>query len=556
MPATHLSGAVGIAIMLGLGVFMLFIAASVRAMVRNTHDFVIAGRRIGLGFGVGSVIAVWTWSMAVMLSSAEAYTWGTSGLLWFIVPNGLAVVAMVPFALKLRSRMPKGYTIVEFVRARFSSRAASGLMLAAMIFGGLCEVFINLFGVVLVMGVVFHLNATTVLLITLAIITVYSYFGGLWTSAVTATFTTLMITVPAAIIVLYVLAKAGGPGYVFSHVKAAPPDNRTELFLPAAASGFGISLALGLLASTMADQTFWQKAWAIRPKNLNRTFLWAGLWFYPIPLTLGLLGLIATAHGVTLADLGSYGAGGVGPYVVSHLGLPVVLIAAYVLVICNACYSSIDGAFSALSSLVAVDIVKRVRPNIAEKKLIRLTKFSILVAGVIGALVVSSGINYVNLVNLVFFIKAVLIFPLGLAIFWRRMTGNAFVASIVLGVAVGLPLRETGHSLLSIVALEGVSGLVAVVVSLLGRREPFDYSALQQRSAALEEQAVSVGVRAAVPQHAGAAFAAGNQAVGHGNGASPGVLVADPPGAAPAPQPGGIRPLPSTGTQPWRGEFQ
>ncbi|PRC60658.1 sodium:solute symporter, partial [Mycobacterium sp. ITM-2017-0098] len=83
---------------------------------KNTHDFVIADRRIGFGFGVGSVIAVWTWSMAVMMSSAQAFTFGISGLIWFVVPNGLAVMVMVPFALKLRRQMPAGYTIVEFIR--------------------------------------------------------------------------------------------------------------------------------------------------------------------------------------------------------------------------------------------------------------------------------------------------------------------------------------------------------------------------------------------------------------------------------------------------------
>jgi Na+/proline symporter len=100
--------------------------------------------------------------------------------------------------------------------------------------------------------------------------------------------------------------------------------------------------------------------------------------------------------------------------------------------------------------------------------------------------VVSSGIDYVNLVNLVFFIKAVLIFPLGLAIFWPRMTGRAFVASIVLGVAVGLPLRQSGFSLLSIVALEGVSLVVAVGVSLLSS-ERFDFSTLDRGTGELEE---------------------------------------------------------------------
>ena len=65
--AGHLSGALGYALLFGLGAFLLVIAVSVRSFVRSTHDFVIAGRRIGLGFGVGSVIAVWTWSMAVLI---------------------------------------------------------------------------------------------------------------------------------------------------------------------------------------------------------------------------------------------------------------------------------------------------------------------------------------------------------------------------------------------------------------------------------------------------------------------------------------------------------
>jgi len=485
MEPTNVPGWVGYALLAGLGTFMLGVAFTVRSsIVRNTHDFIIANRRIGLGFGVGSVIAVWTWSMAVMMSSAQAYTWGTSGLVWFIVPNGLAVMAIVPFALKLRRQMPQGYTIVEFIRSRFQSRTASTVMLAAMIFGLLCEIFINLFGVVLVTGVVFGLNPTTVLLVTLAIVTVYSYFGGLWTSAITATINTLLITVPAALIVLYVLAKVGGAGAVFADVEAKGGELLNP-FSPATAAAFGLSLALGLLASTMADQTFWQKVWAIKPANLRRTFVWGGLWFYPIPLTLGLLGLVGISMGVTPEQLGDAGAGGIGPYVVSHLGLPVVLVALYVLVILNACFSSIDGAFSALSSLVAIDVVKRGWPKISEKKLITCAKLSIVVAGLIGGVIVSSGVDYIYLVNLVFFIKAVLIFPLGLAIFWKRMTASAFVASIILGVAVGLPIRQVGHDLLAIVALEGVSLAVAIGVSLTQRRS-FDYAALRNEAAELE----------------------------------------------------------------------
>lgn len=487
MQASDLSPALGIALMVGLGAFMLTIALAVRAMVRNTHAFVIAGRRIPLGFGVGSVIAVWTWSMAVMMSSAQAYNFGVSGLLWFIVPNGLAVMLMVPFALRLRRQMPAGYTIVEFIRERFRNRTASSVMLAAMLFGLLAEICINLFGVTLVMGVVFGLDATAVLLISLAIVTVYSYFGGLWTSAITATFNTLLITVPAAIVVLYVLHEVGGPSLVFDRVREADVAN-VHPFRWETASAFGLSLALGLLASTMADQTFWQKVWAMKPRNLEKTFLWAGLWFYPIPIVLGLLGFVGIALGVTPEQLGSFGAGGVGPYVVSHLGLPVVLIALYVLIICNACYSSIDGAFSALSSVVAVDIVKRVAPRVPEKRLFAITKASIVVAGAIGAVVASSGIDYVNLVEIIFFLKAALVVPLALAIFWPRMTAPAFITAVVAAIAVGFPIRQNVSELDGLIALMAVSVVASVGISLLGRSR-FDYSRLRESRTRLEADA-------------------------------------------------------------------
>lgn len=490
---SDLSPGIGFALMLGLGAFMLLVAFTVKTMVKNTHDFVIADRRIGFGFGVGSVIAVWTWSMAVMMSSAQAFTWGTSGLIWFVVPNGLAVMLMVPFAIRLRRQMPAGYTIVEFIRERFQNKPATTVMLVAMLLGLLAEIFINLFGVVLVMGVVFGLNTTTVLIITLATVTVYSYFGGLWTSAITATFNTLLITVPAAIVVLYVLQRVGGPGLVFQQVQEAGP-NTLDAFDTAAAAGFGISLALGLLASTMADQTFWQKAWALKPATMGRTFVWAGLWFYPIPLVLGLLGLVGLAFGVNTDELGSAGPGGIGPYVVSHLGLPVILIALYVLIILNACYSSIDGAFAALSSIVAVDVLKRAKPDISSKTLFRWTKGSIIIAGVIGGIVVSSGLDYVDLVNTVFFLKAALIIPLGLAIFWKRMTSTAFVSSLVLAIAIGYPVREFVGELQGIITLEAVSLITAVGISLLSKQS-FDYASLRRRGPALndERRAVDLG---------------------------------------------------------------
>jgi Na+/proline symporter len=153
-----------------------------------------------------------------------------------------------------------------------------------------------------------------------------------------------------------------------------------------------------------------------------------------------------------------------------------------------------------------VDVVKRLRPGVSERRLISSTKASIVIAGLAGGAVVASGVDYVYLVNLVFFVKAVLIFPLALAIFWPRLTGAAFVWSIVLGVSVGLPIRQAGYDLWGIVALEAVSLLVAVGLSLL-RKERFDYTSLRRDVGELE--AVPAGqinaepVPTVVPANAG-----------------------------------------------------
>jgi hypothetical protein len=120
----------------------------------------------------------------------------------------------------------------------------------------------------------------------------------------TGTLNTLMITVPAAIVVAAVYAKIpGGAQAVFDAAArltrgTCPCCGRTPR--PASAS----PLAFGLLAATVSDQTFWQKVWAVKSRDVGRTFLWSGALFYPIPICLGMLGLVGIAYGLKPADIG------------------------------------------------------------------------------------------------------------------------------------------------------------------------------------------------------------------------------------------------------------
>lgn len=474
-----LTPTLGFVVMVGLALFSLAIALLVRQrLVRNTHDFIISDRKIGFGFGVGSLIAVWTWAMAVMMSSAMTFQWGLSGLFWFVVPNGLAVMALIPFTRILRKHMPNGYTISEFITHRFNrSKVASGIVTVTMIFGIILEILINLKGTSIVMSSVFGIDWATAAIVGMICVLTYSYFGGLWTSVMTATINTLMITVPAAIVVSLVYDKIpGGATAVMSAVGAANPENLSVL-RPDAAAGFGITLAFGLLAATVADQTFWQKAWGIRADHVNRSFLWAGALFYPIPIALGMLGLVGIAFGLTATDIGGDIAA-IGPYVVSHIGLPVALVVLYVLVILAACYSTIDGASAALASIVAVDIIKRVAPRTSERVLFLTTKISVLIGGSIALAIVLSGINFTTLVLTTYALKTSILLPLVLAIVWRRTNTIGFVGGVTLSILIGMPLREIYGELIGTLSILAISGLSVVIGAYLKPGVKFDNASL------------------------------------------------------------------------------
>jgi Na+/proline symporter len=483
-----LSPTLGVAVIVGLGVLMLLLALTVRSMIRTTDDYVAAGRRIGLGFGVGSVIAVWTWSVAVLTSAAVTYTWGISGLFWFVVPNGLAIMLLAPFALHLRKKLPAGYTITQFIKERFNNPAATAAVLAVIIFTAGMSILLNALGAVIVLNTIFGIKPLAILLIALVIVTIYSYFGGLWTSAITGTINTLLLSVPAAIVLLFVLAKLGGPEVIFDKVRSAGPQF-FDLARGITAANFGIVTALGLLAVAIADQALWQKVWAIKPDRLARTFLWAGAWFYPIPITVGLLGFIGLALGVAVPDqIGDPAA--IGPYVISHIGLPVGLVVLFTLVILNACFSATDGAFAALTSVVAVDIVRPLWPHMGDRTLFLITRLSIVVASLIVGIIVLLGLQFVDLLLFMFAVQIAFAIPITLSIFWSRFTATAFVLGCSLALVIGLPIRLSYPEPWGTLAIFAVSLVVSVGVSLV-QNQTFDFRTLRERGRVIRPVAIT-----------------------------------------------------------------
>jgi urea-proton symporter len=492
----------GVPTQIAIGMVMLALVYYIkRNLVSSTKDFVIANRKIGFGFGVAGLISIWTWAMAVMMSAAQTYSYGLSGLFWFTVPNGLAVILVIPFARKIRQIMPQGYTIPEFVNARFGAdKIAVAVVVLGAMFGSLIEVIINIKGTSLVISNVFGTDARIAAIVGLTVVLLYSLLGGLWASVSTSTLSTLLHTVPPAIIIVAVLYTAGGSDAVW-HSVAAQGHDLLSVTRPDAAMGFGITLALGLITATVAGQEYWQVAWALKRKDVSRTFLWAGALFYPIPICIGILGLVGLALHIDLKTLGG-DAAAIGPYLISHLNLPIWIVIMYVVVILTACYSVIDSAFTAISSVAVVDVVKPIKPDISERALFVWAKIPMAIAAAIAAAIVLTGVDFVTIVLTSYAIRTAVLVPLILALFWPRVTAPGFVGGIVAAIAIGMPIRGIYGELWGSIAILAISAAVPLVLGFASGAK-FDYAGLKNRKDATEADVVPAPLLAGAISSAG-----------------------------------------------------
>jgi Na+/proline symporter len=151
----------------------------------------------------------------------------------------------------------------------------------------------------------------------------------------------------------------------------------------------------------------------------------------------------------------------------------------YVFVILSACYSTIDGSLSAISSIAAVDVVKPLAPSISEKSLFSLTQLSMVIASIIATIVVLSGADFVTIVLTTYAIRTAILIPLMLAIFWSKMTASGFAWGTVAAIAIGMPIRMVYGELIGTIAILLISAMIPLILGLMNTKS-FDYTTLMQ----------------------------------------------------------------------------
>lgn len=289
------------------------------------------------------------------------YSLGSMGLIFF-----------APMAERIRTLMPKGYTSGDFIRLRYG-KAGWYVFLAISVFYGLgWLISMGMAGGILMnalTGMDYFVGMSVILFICL----IYTILGGLY--AVIGT-----DYIQSVVILLGIVAVAGMIYFnnSFDSIHTALLANRPgllNLLLPASLMFLFNNLLFGL-GEIFHSNVWWSRAFAFRQGVGMKAYLFAGIFWAPIPIVAGSIAMAAP-----VLDLNVPAVDMIGPMVAANvLGVSGAIL--IFVVVFASLASSLDSLLAATSDLIVEDVYrKHFAPQASERKLRKASMVIILLLG-------------------------------------------------------------------------------------------------------------------------------------------------------------------------------
>jgi urea-proton symporter len=429
---------------------------------RSLEGFMVAGRNVGLALGSATAMATWVTSNTTMLAPQLALELGVWGMLAYSTAS-LGLLLFAPLATRIRRLMPQGYTSAEFVELRYGKAAWAIFLVLSLFYALTWLVSMGMAGGLLIealTGIDYRVGMTVVL----GVCVLYTVSGGLYAVIGTDFIQSLIVLVGLCTVGVFVLSEVS-----VEQVHAAVLDERPMLLqvvFPAALLALFNNLLFGL-GEVFHSNVWWSRAFAMREGVGGRAYALAGLFWWPVPVVAGFLGLAAPALGIGVArpDM-------VAPIVAGTLLGQTGAVLVFVVVFASIA-SSVDSLLAATSDLVTKEIVQRlVLPRADSARLRRVAGWVVIGTGVLAWLLCLPKVG--TLATVLFFagpMVASMIWPIVAGLYWPRATATGAVAGMVAGTTVGLIVYLTVGWYVASLAGALVSAVVVIVTTLASRSE-------------------------------------------------------------------------------------
>jgi solute:Na+ symporter, SSS family len=454
----------------GVGV-IAFLAASLvvgtltsRLVKRSSKRYMVAGKSLPLFF-VGTMLAAQSIDGNSSLGNVSlVYQFG----FWAgaVIPIGLTVCLVLTgaFYAKKLNKMSM-LTLPDFYYRRFGA-GPEGISAILMMISFIVLVAGNFAASGFILSAVLHIDFFWAMLIAALVVLVYTFAGGLFSSAYTDIFQIYLAI--AAFWAAFIFFAGGFSGVDFGTILGnAPPSyldlsGLTDMGNGALVNWAGI-LALGLGDIVALD--FMERVFAAKDGKTARrgAFMGGGLTALTIIPT-SMMGIVALYFLPNLADpFTAY-----PDIAINHV--PFAIGVALLMGVLGASMSTANGGLLAISSVMSRNIIQRdilrkwfKKPGMEDRKLLRTTRIFTIpmmaAAFILGYLLPQPGVYLILAFDIVF---AGAWAPLTLGLFWKKSNWYAAITSLILGSGLRLLLFFTTPP-----ELAGLDTMIPPIVSFV-----------------------------------------------------------------------------------------
>lgn len=462
-----------------MGYLLISLLAGIIAArkVKTESDFVSAGRKLPLIIATTTVFATWFGSETVLGASSRFAEEGFSGVIEDPFGASLCLILVGLFFARPLYRMNlltfgDYYKVTygrkaEFVSAFFLILSYLGWVAAQLVAAGIC-IHMVIPGMSLEYGV----------LLSAAIVFIYTVYGGMWSVSITDFIQTIMIIAGMIAAALVLVPRAGGLNHLIAETPSGFFSFNNDRSLDGWIVHFAAWITIGL--GSIPQQDVYQRVMASKnEKTAVRSSLLGGVMYFTIALIPLLLTLCAK---VLLHDTPEDAQLMLPTLILQHTGIWIQIL--FFGALLAAILSTASGALLAPSVILSENLLlPRLKSHPGEKQRLLLLRASVVMVGVVSLAMALTRKDIYELVGEASAISLVGLFvPLCAGLFFKNRNERAAVASMTGGAAVWIACEWYGTSVPALLPGLGAAILLMVVISLFLPQEKGGNDTLQHRN--------------------------------------------------------------------------
>jgi SSS family solute:Na+ symporter len=436
--------------------------------VKNTKDFILAGRSLPLSISTAALFATWFGSETILGASSRMATEGLQGVIQEPFGAALCLFILGAFFASPLYKM-NILTFGDFYRIRYGRimEVLAGICLVLSYLGWIAAQMVA-------MGIILHtvtgLEIQLGILFSASIVVFYTYLGGMWSVSLTDFIQTIMIVIGLSACLIEMNSKIS-----ISTIFQLTPKSFFHFFpesgIVPSLNYFAAWMVLGL--GSIPQQDLFQRVMSAKSERTAVLSSYLASFLY---LTIAMIPLILSLYGrYFIPDVLNQDPQMLIPRLVKGFTSPFVQLCFFG-AMTSAILSTASGAILAPSSILSENLFKYIIPKNqwGEKKLLALSRFSVILTTVIGLAIALGNKDIFALVEESSAISLVSLFiPLVFGLFSAHCKQIHAIASLLLGTVTWI-LAEYLQTDVNPILYGLVASLIPIGIAFLFLRDPVE----------------------------------------------------------------------------------